>query len=218
LGRAIYARFEQIIALVLIVLIAVVVVVAILDFSKEVLFLAWHGFVNPLDSKMLRRIFGQIMTVLIALEFKRVASPEVTPISTELDGHSPSGAISSNFFGCVCLARMKTPPRGTPRGDGSHIFGGGQGASLVVRREDARWVDGKLTADGLQPLPLDVLAKKTHELGLVTGAVGHTFNRWQWALHLRSASIIPCKWAAASSMSRCLYCPALLSAESTPHR
>jgi hypothetical protein len=114
LGRAIYARFEQIIALVLIVLIAVVVVVAILDFSKEVLFLAWHGFVNPLDSKMLGRIFGQIMTVLIALEFKRVASPEVTPISTELDGHSPSGAISSNFFGCVCLARMKTPPRGPP--------------------------------------------------------------------------------------------------------
>ncbi len=63
----------------------------------------------------------------------------------------------------------------------SQGIGGGQAAPLVVRVEDARWVDGKLTAGGLQPLPLEQLAQKTHELGLVTGAAVHSFNRWQWS-------------------------------------
>jgi CO/xanthine dehydrogenase Mo-binding subunit len=60
-------------------------------------------------------------------------------------------------------------------------IGGGQAAPLVVRREDARWVEGKLTTDGLEPLPLERIARKAHDLGLVTGAVVHVFNRWQWS-------------------------------------
>jgi CO/xanthine dehydrogenase Mo-binding subunit len=60
-------------------------------------------------------------------------------------------------------------------------LGGGQAAPLVVRAEDARWVDGKLSAAGLEALPLPMLAKTAHELGLVTGATVHVFNRWQWA-------------------------------------
>ena len=59
--------------------------------------------------------------------------------------------------------------------------GGGQKAPYVVRREDARWVNGMLTANGMQPLSLQALAQKAHAMQLVTGAVGHTFNRWQWA-------------------------------------
>ncbi|WP_050465644.1 xanthine dehydrogenase family protein molybdopterin-binding subunit [Herbaspirillum autotrophicum] len=62
----------------------------------------------------------------------------------------------------------------------SQGIGGGQAAPLVVRVEDARWVDGKLSAAGLQPLPLEQLAQKAHEMKLVTGAVVHVFNRWQW--------------------------------------
>ncbi|MFZ5959769.1 xanthine dehydrogenase family protein molybdopterin-binding subunit [Pseudomonas knackmussii] len=58
---------------------------------------------------------------------------------------------------------------------------GGQANPYVVRREDARWVDGKLTANGLEPLPFAVLAKRAHERGLVTGATVHAFNRWSWA-------------------------------------
>ncbi|MBN3751643.1 xanthine dehydrogenase family protein molybdopterin-binding subunit [Paraburkholderia sp. Tr-20389] len=58
--------------------------------------------------------------------------------------------------------------------------GGGQAASLVVRIEDARWVNGKLSADGLEPLTLERIARKAYELGFVTGAVVHVFNRWQW--------------------------------------
>lgn len=60
-------------------------------------------------------------------------------------------------------------------------FGGGQAASYVLRREDARWEDGKLTANGMEPLTLERLAKKIYELGLVSAVVGHAFNRWQWA-------------------------------------
>ncbi|WP_322996074.1 xanthine dehydrogenase family protein molybdopterin-binding subunit [Castellaniella sp.] len=60
-------------------------------------------------------------------------------------------------------------------------IGGGQAAPYVVRREDARWVKGMLTADGMQPLGLAQLASKAHAMGLVVGAVVHGFNRWQWA-------------------------------------
>lgn len=60
-------------------------------------------------------------------------------------------------------------------------FGGGSLAPLSVRREDAHWVEGKLTTGGLTPLDLRQLAAKAYELGLATGAVVHTFNRWQWA-------------------------------------
>ncbi|NIE64769.1 molybdopterin cofactor-binding domain-containing protein [Burkholderia sp. Ax-1719] len=59
-------------------------------------------------------------------------------------------------------------------------IGGGQAAPLVVRIEDARWVDGKLTAAGLEPLPLEQIAKQAHAMGLATGAAVHVFNRWQW--------------------------------------
>lgn len=60
-------------------------------------------------------------------------------------------------------------------------IGGGQAAPYVLRSEDARWVDGHLTAAGMQPLSLETLAAYAHEHGLVTGATGHAFNRWQWA-------------------------------------
>lgn len=66
-----------------------------------------------------------------------------------------------------------------------HLWGkgpfGGSANPLVVRREDAHWVDGKLTANGLEPLPFAQLAQVAHELGLVTGASVHGFNRWSWA-------------------------------------
>lgn len=59
-------------------------------------------------------------------------------------------------------------------------IGGGQAAPLIVRKEDARWVEGGLTADGMQILPLALLAKKAWQMGGVTGATVHVFNRWQW--------------------------------------
>ena len=58
---------------------------------------------------------------------------------------------------------------------------GGLANPYVVRRENAHWSEGKLTADGMPPIPLQILTQKAHELGLVTGVSVHGFNRWQWA-------------------------------------
>lgn len=58
---------------------------------------------------------------------------------------------------------------------------GGSAAGNYIRYEDARWQDGALAGSGMTPLPFAVLAKKAHEMGLVTGAMTHAFNRWSWA-------------------------------------
>lgn len=63
----------------------------------------------------------------------------------------------------------------------SEGIGGGQAAPLTVRKEDARWTDRGLTADGLEPLTLERLAKRVYMLKGLTAVVGHGFNRWQWA-------------------------------------
>jgi len=51
-------------------LIAIIIVMAVLQLSKDVLLLVWRGVLDPLDHRMFQTIFGAIMTVLIALEFK----------------------------------------------------------------------------------------------------------------------------------------------------
>lgn len=58
---------------------------------------------------------------------------------------------------------------------------GGPASSYVLRREDARWTPQGLTANGMEPLPLERLAAIAHAKGWVTGAMVHAFNRWQWA-------------------------------------
>ncbi|MGP0083652.1 MAG: xanthine dehydrogenase family protein molybdopterin-binding subunit [Steroidobacteraceae bacterium] len=59
--------------------------------------------------------------------------------------------------------------------------GGGQFRPLAVEVTDARFVDGRLTAGGLEPLSFAQLATAANALGLITGVSVHSFNRWQWA-------------------------------------
>ena len=66
----VYERFEQGIALILTGLIAIVIVVATLELAKEVLQLLVINKMKPLDHRLFQTLFGQVMTVLIALEFK----------------------------------------------------------------------------------------------------------------------------------------------------
>lgn len=63
----------------------------------------------------------------------------------------------------------------------SQGIAGGQLSPLSVRRDQARWVDGQLTAGGLEPLPFQRIVEKVFDAGLASGVVVHTFNRWQWA-------------------------------------
>lgn len=45
----------------------------------------------------------------------------------------------------------------------------------------ARWRDGQLVMDGLEPLDLSALAATAHARNFVTGAIAHSFCRWEWA-------------------------------------
>src|SRR3954469_2968299 len=66
----IYERFEQVIALVITWLIALIIAAAAWELTKEVVILLSHGAIDPLDYRAFQAIFGEIMIVLIALEFK----------------------------------------------------------------------------------------------------------------------------------------------------
>ena len=65
-----YQRFEQVVALALTFMISIVIVLALLDLIREVARLVFHDPLQPLSHAMFQRLFGQIMTLLIALEFK----------------------------------------------------------------------------------------------------------------------------------------------------
>lgn len=70
LTLGIYERFEHVVALIITWLIAAVVVVAVWRLTREVLSLLRSGLVSPLDHKVFQDVFGEIATVLIALEFR----------------------------------------------------------------------------------------------------------------------------------------------------
>ncbi|MGH8434693.1 MAG: xanthine dehydrogenase family protein molybdopterin-binding subunit [Pseudomonas sp.] len=102
----------------------------------------------------------------------KLASPSSATNSAYYSGHATREAARVLFNHGLWPAALSIWGQG--------IFGGAA-SPYVVRREDAHWVEGKLTAGGMQPIAFAVLAKKAHELGLVTGASVHGFNRWSWA-------------------------------------
>lgn len=65
-----YERFEQVIALVLSAVIAVIIMVSLLQLISIVFTLLILDALNPLDHKVFQTVFGMIMTLLIAMEFK----------------------------------------------------------------------------------------------------------------------------------------------------
>lgn len=67
---SIYERFEQIVALVLSAAIAVIVVVSLVQLISIIFSLLLVDAFNPLDHKVFQSVFGMIMTLLIAMEFK----------------------------------------------------------------------------------------------------------------------------------------------------
>lgn len=65
-----YERFEEVIALVLSAVIAVIVVISLIQLIRLVFTLLWVDAFNPLDHTVFQTVFGAIMTLLIAMEFK----------------------------------------------------------------------------------------------------------------------------------------------------
>jgi uncharacterized membrane protein (DUF373 family) len=64
-----YERFERVVAAVLTWVVAVIVLMALYGLVKEVARLMLTGTLDPLDYKTFHLLFGQILTMLIALEF-----------------------------------------------------------------------------------------------------------------------------------------------------
>ncbi len=58
---------------------------------------------------------------------------------------------------------------------------GAKASGAAIRFDEIKFVEGKLVAPGHTPLKLPELAAKAHELGLVTSAMVHSYNRWAWA-------------------------------------
>jgi len=65
-----YERFEHVITIIISVIIAIVIMFALLQLVREVYFLVISGVFTPLDHQVFQIVFGMIMTLLIAMEFK----------------------------------------------------------------------------------------------------------------------------------------------------
>ena len=65
-----YERFEHGVAFVLSLVIAMLIVVALIQLLVRVVPLLLTGALDPLDHGVFQSVFGSIMTLLIALEFK----------------------------------------------------------------------------------------------------------------------------------------------------
>ena len=66
----IYEKYEQIISHGLTGLIAIIVAIAFVRLAVDVYGLLVVGMLDPLDHAVFKKIFGMIMTLLIAMEFK----------------------------------------------------------------------------------------------------------------------------------------------------
>jgi uncharacterized membrane protein (DUF373 family) len=73
-----YQRFESIVALVLTLIVGLIIVVALFRLTcAVVLGLIW-GALDPLNHEVFQAVFGEIMTLLIALEFNHTLQYVVT--------------------------------------------------------------------------------------------------------------------------------------------
>ncbi len=67
---SVYERFEQLVAIVLSLLIAAVITLALVQLAIRVVGLLLSGTIDPLEHDVFQTLFGAIMTLLIAMEFK----------------------------------------------------------------------------------------------------------------------------------------------------
>ncbi len=67
---SLYERFEQIVALILSLMIMIIIAVALWQLVREIFFQLILGGLDPLEYTIFTNLFGMIMTLLIAMEFK----------------------------------------------------------------------------------------------------------------------------------------------------
>jgi uncharacterized membrane protein (DUF373 family) len=67
---SLYERFEQVVAIVLSLVVAIIIALALVQLVICVVPLLLTGAIDPLDYEVFQRLFGMIMALLIAMEFK----------------------------------------------------------------------------------------------------------------------------------------------------
>ena len=67
---SVYERFEHIVAIVLSLVISVVIALALVQLVIRIVPLLLSGAIDPLEHEVFQALFGMIMTLLIAMEFK----------------------------------------------------------------------------------------------------------------------------------------------------
>jgi uncharacterized membrane protein (DUF373 family) len=65
-----YERFEQAVAIALSIVISLIVLLALFQLVKEVFLILFIRAQDPLEHQVFQAVFGMIMTLLIAMEFK----------------------------------------------------------------------------------------------------------------------------------------------------
>jgi uncharacterized membrane protein (DUF373 family) len=87
-GLTFYQRFESVIALALTLIVTLVVLVALYRLVAEVIGALLLGALDPLEHSVFQSVFGDILTVLIALEFNHtmqyVVAREQSIIQTKI--------------------------------------------------------------------------------------------------------------------------------------
>lgn len=73
-----YQRFESLVALALTIIIALIILVALYRLGATVVVSLLLGALDPLDPKAFQAVFGEILTLLIALEFNHTLQYVVT--------------------------------------------------------------------------------------------------------------------------------------------
>jgi uncharacterized membrane protein (DUF373 family) len=73
-----YQRFESLVALILTLVISMIIAVALYRLMVEVVAGLVFGLLDPLDRQAFQTVFGEIMTLLIALEFNHTLHLVVT--------------------------------------------------------------------------------------------------------------------------------------------
>src|SRR5712692_1298773 len=73
-----YQRFESAVAVALTFVIGFIILVALYRLASTVVVGMLYGILDPLDQKVFQNVFGEIMTLLIALEFNHTLQYVVT--------------------------------------------------------------------------------------------------------------------------------------------
>jgi uncharacterized membrane protein (DUF373 family) len=75
---SVYQRFESLVALALTVIVALIIVVALFRLAETVVWGLLFGVLDPLEPGMFQAVFGEVLTLLIALEFNHTLQYVVT--------------------------------------------------------------------------------------------------------------------------------------------